>query len=147
MADEASYQLETWYRMSKEFAAAQVDSRFFLNLILFDKPTGFLLAKCDSVRQNILKAGVLGSTGHEYTIGHALIEHGREEALQFLLKRGFNVETVDDNQNTLLAWAVCLKRQTIVRLLLDYGADINAPCFVWEDSSVRAFRHTILQQP
>ena len=147
MADEASYQLETWCRMSNEFAAAQVDSRFFLNLILFDKPTGFLLGKCDSVRRNILKAGVLGSTGHEYTIGHALIEHGREEALQFLLKRGFNVETVDDNQNTLLALAVLVGRQTLVRLLLDYGADINAPGYWLEGWGDPAIRLTILRRP
>src|SRR5215471_730297 len=127
MVDEASYWLKTWCRMSKEFAAAQLSSRFILNLILFGKSSVDLDRK-DSIRQNILKSGVLGSTGLDYTIGHALIQHGREDALQFLLNSGLSVETMDDKKNTLLATAVYLRRQRSVRLLLECGADINAPC-------------------
>lgn len=115
--------------MNKEFAAAQFGSRLCLNLTFFGGSSTFYPGRIDSIRQNILKDGVLSSTGNVYTIGHALIEHGSVEALQFLLKRGFSVEAVDDQRNTLLGTAVLLGKRTFVRLLLEYGANINAICY------------------
>jgi hypothetical protein len=145
IADEASYQLETWCRMSRGFAAAQFVSRFSLRLILFGESPTLHPNWCNSIRQNILKVGVLSSTGKGNTIGHNLIEHGRVEALEFLLKRGLSVEAMDDKRNTLLGTAVCLGRPTFVKLLLKYGADINAQCS-WSIRSGAVYTDSILNQ-
>ena len=62
-----------------------------------------------------------GKTGLYYAIVNDAFK-----ICEFLLKRGADANlTVDDNST--LQWAIRYNRERIVRLLIEYGADVNKP--------------------
>lgn len=50
---------------------------------------------------------------------------GYEEIVRYLLMKGVDIDTKDNNKNTALFWANREDRHSIVRLLIDNGANIN----------------------
>jgi hypothetical protein len=82
------------------------------------------------IRENILLGGnsICGS-GHGYTLLHAFAEYGCPSGMRVLLEQRPKMDVQDNDQNTPLHLAVNRfgpHRESIIRLLLDNGAKIDA---------------------
>jgi ankyrin repeat protein len=80
------------------------------------------------IQHNVRMGGVTGS-GHGYTLLHACAQYDNPSLLKLLLKKGVPVNAVDKYNNSPLAVAVQYRKQEIVRILLQNGANIHSPTY------------------
>ncbi len=60
------------------------------------------------------------------TAATAAIKHEKEECLLILLESGVSANAVDDRERPLLYWAIFVKNNDLMRILLERGANVNA---------------------
>ena len=64
--------------------------------------------------------------GSGCSVLHLAVRYGHNEIAKFLIRKGVNVNSIDNVSTTPLHWAVLLRKYEIISALLDYEANINA---------------------
>lgn len=109
-------EIEELSHLDTKHAASEIGKTFFKALLTDRKER-------NSVKENILKGGLVGTAGG-WSLIHTLAAYGRELAVQLLLEKGADIEAQSD-RGTPLTVAALYGFEGTVKVLLEKGANLE----------------------